>query len=181
MHSCCMCTLPLKPTRTNHWVTVLRDPISTFSLPSPFLFSRYDFMPNIYTFSINYIQLTMFHLLSISKRLSTHRLIPTAFSSLLSLLHFHGTLFSHYRRSNLATVPPPPTPTSSSRPSSHVNYPLLNYIPNFFETLLICTILLTLFLNAFAQLLVRGRIDRVLSQLGIGYGSSLHGRSAMNG
>ncbi len=89
---------------------------------------------------------------------------------MLSLLHFHGTLFSHYRRSQLAPVP---TPTQQSSP--HINYPLLNYIPNFFETLLICTILLTVFLNAFAQILVRGRVDRVLSGLGIGHGSTLHG------
>jgi len=47
-------------------------------------------------------------------------------------------------------------------------YPLLNYIPNLFETILICTILLTVSLNVIVRLLVKGRVDRVFSGLGIG-------------
>ena len=46
-------------------------------------------------------------------------------------------------------------------------YPLLNYVPNLFETALLGTIVLTVTVNTVAQLLVRGRVDRVLSGLGI--------------
>ncbi len=47
------------------------------------------------------------------------------------------------------------------------NYPLLNYLPNMFETILLSTILLTVALNAIVQLLVRGRIERPFIGLGI--------------
>ena len=57
-----------------------------------------------------------------------------------------------------------------------MQYPLLNYIPNIFETLLLGTILLTVFLNSLVQLLVRGRVDRVLSGLGVGPGAQLNGK-----
>ncbi|PPQ88335.1 hypothetical protein CVT25_012446 [Psilocybe cyanescens] len=136
----------------------------------------------IITIGIPLLQLTIFHILSISKRLSTHRLFPTALTSLLSLAHFHGTLFSHQLfkppiPSPSATVSDPPPATPQMSPylgRSTVNYPLLNYIPNIFESLLIVVILTTVFLNALVQLLVRGRIDRVLSGLGVGQGSMLH-------
>ncbi|KAH9484462.1 hypothetical protein JR316_0003944 [Psilocybe cubensis] len=135
----------------------------------------------IITIGIPLLQLTIFHVLSISKRLSTHRLFPTALTSLLSLAHFHGTLFSH----QLFKVPiPTPSATISDTTStpqvsphqgrSSVNYPLLNYIPNVFETFLIAVILTTIFLNVVMQLLVRGRVDRVLSGLGVGQGTMLH-------
>ncbi|KAF5330562.1 hypothetical protein D9619_005258 [Psilocybe cf. subviscida] len=134
----------------------------------------------IITFAIPLLQLTVFHLLSISKRLSTHRLIPTAITSFLSLLHFHGTLYSHFRKAKLAAAMIPTatsetTTSATSRPPlpTHVSYPLLNYIPNMFETFLISTILLTVLLNAVVQLLVRGRIERLFSGLGIGTGSAI--------
>ncbi|KAF8912185.1 hypothetical protein CPB84DRAFT_1761521 [Gymnopilus junonius] len=57
----------------------------------------------IITITIPLLQLFIFHLLSVSKRLSTHRFFPTLLSSVLSLAHFHGTLLSHffYRPSSL--------------------------------------------------------------------------------
>ncbi|KAF8969568.1 hypothetical protein BDZ97DRAFT_1653538 [Flammula alnicola] len=157
--------------------------LHVYSSPTTHLHKSVDNFPSrpdkhvIITITIPLLQLTMFHILSISKRLSTHRLLPTALTSMLSLAHFHGTLFSHFRKSRLALLLPPTTTSSGANPhrsSHHVTYPLLNYIPNMFETLLICTILLTVFLNALAQLLVRGRVDRVFSGLGIGQGSILH-------
>lgn len=69
------------------------------------------------------------------------------------------------------------TTSATSRPPlpAHVSYPLLNYIPNMFETFLISTILLTVLLNAVVQLLVRGRIERLFSGLGIGTGGAIQG------
>ena len=56
-------------------------------------------------------------------------------------------------------------------------YPLLNYIPNIFETALLATILLTVILNTLVQILVRGRVERVFSGLGLGLiMSSLQGQ-----
>ncbi|KAF8163684.1 hypothetical protein B0H34DRAFT_650577 [Crassisporium funariophilum] len=138
----------------------------------------------IITIAIPLLQLTAFHILSVSKRLSVHRLLPTALTSFLSLAHFHGTLFSHF----FFASPPTPSPSvttnsnSTTRPfrsspflsaTGKGSYPLLNYIPNIFETLLIGTILLTIVLNAIAQLLVRGRVDRLFSGLGVGSGTGL--------
>lgn len=114
----------------------------------------------------------MFHILSISKRLSTHRLIPTALTSILSLTHFHATIFFHLTKAPNSRVA---TPTATDLPATRIQrrflsadatYPLLNYVPNLFETALLATIFLTLTVNAIAQLLVRGRIDHVLSGLG---------------
>jgi len=45
-----------------------------------------------------------------------------------------------------------------------------------FETVLIGLVLLTIALNALVQLLVRGRVDRLLSGLGVGPGTSLQGK-----
>ncbi|KAJ7695984.1 hypothetical protein B0H17DRAFT_412996 [Mycena rosella] len=59
----------------------------------------------IVTITIPLLQLTIFHILSIRKRWSSHRLFPTALSSALSLLHFHMTLYSHYYA---RPAPPPP-------------------------------------------------------------------------
>ena len=132
----------------------------------------------------------MFHYLSISKRLSSHRLLPTTLTSVLSLLHFHTTLYSRLLSSKSAShavLPSTSTPTSSTSITSATdihasngspsgistindlsnNYPLLNYIPNMFETVLLSTILLTVALNAIVQLLVRGRIERPFIGLGI--------------
>ncbi|KAF8624121.1 hypothetical protein AX15_006030 [Amanita polypyramis BW_CC] len=154
----------------------------------------------IITIAIPLLQLTIFHYLSISKRLSTHRLIPTTLTSLLSLAHFHTTLFSRLSRARsptpdgLTILPIPLTPTlsapvpsaintgvSPSSQSSHLsatelnsNYPLLNYIPNMFETMLLLTIVLTVALNTIVQLLVRGRIERPFIGLGIINNGSEH-------
>ena len=68
-----------------------------------------------------------------------------------------------------------PTPPSYLKQLA-VQYSLLNYIPNIFETLLLGTILLTVVLNSLVQLLVRGRVDRVLSGLGVGRGAHLYGK-----
>ncbi|KAF8208714.1 hypothetical protein K438DRAFT_1812764 [Mycena galopus ATCC 62051] len=164
----------------------------------------------IVTITIPLLQLTVFHILSIRKRWSNHRLLPTALSSFLSLLHFHMTLYSHYyhRSPPLAPVLPnpqqpkiklplaadiPATPTplraSASFPAptppptgipppqsrgtlySHstgsASFPLLNYVPNAFETLLLLTIALTIVLNALTQLILTGRVARPLLGLGL--------------
>lgn len=166
-----------------------QDLTSTSSLPLPFLYCRYV-MSFEKTFDLTRIQLTMFHYLSISKRLSSHRLLPTTLTSVLSLLHFHTTLYSRLLSSksistaSLTVLPSTSTSTSSppitnihasngSQPSISTtndlsnNYPLLNYIPNMFETVLLSTILLTVALNTLVQLLVRGRIERPFIGLGI--------------
>ncbi|KAK2466636.1 hypothetical protein APHAL10511_000894 [Amanita phalloides] len=145
----------------------------------------------IITIAIPLLQLTIFHYLSISKRLSSHRLIPTTLTSVLSLVHFHSTLYFRYFSSNASASPSPtilPSTQSSTLSASipsatnthsnlqsrnfttnefNANYPLLNYIPNLFETALLLTILLTVALNAIVQLLVRGRIERLFIGLGI--------------
>ncbi|KDR73721.1 hypothetical protein GALMADRAFT_100588 [Galerina marginata CBS 339.88] len=167
--------------------------LHVYSSPIAHVFKPTDGSPSrpdkhvIITITIPLLQLTIFHILSISKRLSGHRLLPTALTSILSLAHFHGTLYSKLFFQSSSPSPSltaaasiTPTSTTAQRLSpylgrqSGVNYPLLNYIPNIFETLLICTILLTVFINAFVQLLVRGRVDRVLSGLGVGQGTALH-------
>ncbi|KAJ7075886.1 hypothetical protein B0H15DRAFT_916541 [Mycena belliarum] len=157
----------------------------------------------IVTITIPLLQLTIFHILSIRKRWSNHRLFPTALSSILSLLHFHTTLYSHYyARTTLhprlpdlqpkvklepsmelpshpvpsfpaptpppsGPVPPPPVRATYSRPSGSATFPLLNYVPNAFETLLISTITLTVVLNALTQLILTGRVERPLLGLGL--------------
>ncbi|ESK96491.1 hypothetical protein Moror_6999 [Moniliophthora roreri MCA 2997] len=126
------------------------------------------------TITIPLLQLTIFHMLSIRKRWSSHRFLPTALSSFLSLLHFHLTLFSHSFLStsvgevSLLTAPSNGTdPGSYSHPSGVTNYPILNYIPNMFETVLILLISLTIFLNVTTQLLLTGRIIKPLLGLGL--------------
>ncbi|KAJ6584747.1 hypothetical protein B0H19DRAFT_1206465 [Mycena capillaripes] len=156
----------------------------------------------IVTITIPLLQLTIFHILSIRKRWSNHRLFPTALASILSLLHFHTTLYSHYSarvtppplspdllkiQSNAspttpgkfaAPTPPPTSPGSPprplySRPTGYGNLPLLNYVPNAFETILILTISLTVVLNALTQLILTGSVSRPLLGLGLsGSGTS---------
>ncbi|KAJ7164656.1 hypothetical protein C8R43DRAFT_1232787 [Mycena crocata] len=154
----------------------------------------------IVTITIPLLQLTIFHVLSIRKRWSNHRLFPTALSSILSLLHFHMTLYSHYSARTTrpplfnevplvpkievptqpagnfaAPTPPPAGPTAAptparvlySRPTGSATFPLLNYVPNAFETLLILTIGLTVVLNALTQLILTGSIARPLLGLGL--------------
>ncbi|KAJ7935437.1 hypothetical protein B0H13DRAFT_1947791 [Mycena leptocephala] len=165
----------------------------------------------IVTITIPLLQLTIFHILSVRKRWSNHRLFPTALSSILSLLHFHMTLYSHYYArvtpaplspdiqpniqpplkidlpesptfpSKFPAPTPPPTgrvlPTSPralySHPTGSATFPLLNYVPNAFETLLLLTISLTVTLNALTQLILTGRVSRPLLGLGLsGSGTS---------
>ncbi|PFH51671.1 hypothetical protein AMATHDRAFT_142020 [Amanita thiersii Skay4041] len=159
----------------------------------------------IITITIPLLQLTIFHYLSISKRLSSHRLIPTALTSFLSLTHFHLTIFSRFllkvpTPSDIepALVPTPVTITSSAPmpgPTSqgpttirgtgtsglHSSYPLLNYIPNVFETILLSTILLTVSLNVIVQLLVRGQIERPFIGLRIANRSGMHDDRSSSG
>ncbi|KAF9532760.1 hypothetical protein CPB83DRAFT_580491 [Crepidotus variabilis] len=203
-------------------------PVAGFNGMSPFHLVSYAFLLHIYssplahgfhpadnspsrpdkhvtiTISIALLQLSMFHILSISKRLSTHRLLPTTLSSILSLIHFHTTILMHL--SNLPSTSPQvsptstiPTPTPSQSPASspfekrlsqrqlpsyigaNASYPLLNYVPNVIETILLGTIILTIGLNAIAQLLVRGRVDRLFSGLGLGGLSGEHDNNSLRG
>ncbi|TFK36378.1 hypothetical protein BDQ12DRAFT_654462 [Crucibulum laeve] len=136
------------------------------------------------TIAIPLLQLTMFHYLSASKRYSNHRLIPTTIISAISLTHFYYTLFTHFLYPSRAAISPsitmdgkPPLSSranSSSRPVMVRTHPLrtpalplLNYVPNIFDTMLILTIALTVILNVVVQLLVSGRVERVFSGLGL--------------
>ncbi|KAM6500194.1 hypothetical protein JOM56_003208 [Amanita muscaria] len=173
-----------------------------YSSPTTHLYRPLEGLPSrpdkhvIVTIAIPLLQLTIFHYLSISKRLSSHRLLPTTLTSLLSLVHFHMTIYHKYllpanpisaATTVTATQPtataslPIPSATNtrayspSGFPSSYdfgLNYPLLNYIPNMFETALLSTILLTIGLNVTVQLLVRGRVERPFIGLGLNNGSA---------
>ncbi|CAK5284403.1 unnamed protein product [Mycena citricolor] len=149
--------------------------------------------------TIPLIQLTIFHILAVRQRWSRHRLFPTALTSLLSLAHFHSTVYSQLHsvqnmfREDLGKATSelmPPTTTVSGefarptappalasdpmsiyfRPVEASVYPLLSY-PNIFETLLLCTIAMTVVLNAVTQLAVTGRVSRPLIGLGIPSGA----------
>lgn len=120
----------------------------------------------IFTIAIPLLQLTVFHVLSIRKRWSTHRLIPTALSSILSLIHFHTTLLMH-SYSSVPFHPEKDTLSSYSTPNGTANYPLLNYIPNLFETMLLITIVLTISLNCLTQVMLTGSVSRPLLGLGL--------------
>ncbi|KAK7455173.1 hypothetical protein VKT23_011044 [Stygiomarasmius scandens] len=154
------------------------------------------------TIAIPLLQITIFHILSVRKRWSSHRFLPTALSSFLSLLHFHITILAHSSLfssfpDSISTAEPPrvsmmssteytsASPASDpitttlsaanetisrpySSPTGTSSYPILNYIPNIFETLLLLTILLTIALNAITQLLLTGHVSKPLLGLGIG-------------
>jgi hypothetical protein len=81
----------------------------------------------------------MLHVLSVTKRWSHHRLVPTGIATVLSLTHFYCVLWS--------------SPTS---------YPLLNYMTCILESFLALAILLTISLNALTQILLEGTITRPL-------------------
>src|ERR1700735_1646403 len=81
----------------------------------------------------------MTHILGVNQRWSHQRLIPTAVTCILGLVHFHAVLWFS--------------------PSS---YPLLNYMPCLFESLLSLVTLLTIALNALTQLLLEGAVTRPL-------------------
>ncbi|KAF7778510.1 hypothetical protein Agabi119p4_2855 [Agaricus bisporus var. burnettii] len=122
------------------------------------------------TMGIPLLQSTMVHFLCISKKLSNHRLIPTALTSFLGLLHFHTTLL---RRGYLTILLP--LLSTRGRNSDNIfsgtgfksGYPLMNYFSCVVESVLICVILVTIILNALVQLLVNGRVDRLFTTLGI--------------
>lgn len=81
----------------------------------------------------------MAHGIGVKQRWAHHRLIPSATVSLLGLVHFHFVLWFS---------------TSS--------YPLLNYMPCLFETLLLSSILLAASLNTLTQLITQGVVTRPL-------------------
>jgi hypothetical protein len=81
----------------------------------------------------------MTHIMGIKKQWSNQRFVPTAIACLLGLTHFHAVLWFS--------------------PSS---YPLLNYMPCLFESLLALVTILTISLNAVTQLLLEGAITRPL-------------------
>lgn len=81
----------------------------------------------------------MIHILGVKQSWSRQRLIPTAITSILSLVHFHIVLWFS--------------------PSS---YPLLNYMPCLFESGLALVTLLAISLNALTQLLLEGSVTRPL-------------------
>lgn len=116
----------------------------------------------VMTITIPLIQFAIFHALSVSKKLSTHRLLPTTLTSFLSLTHFYCAIWF------FCFVPFEPTPEELKVPHARLltSYPILNYVPNIFETGLIATILLTVILNVIVQMVVRGRVDRLFSGLG---------------
>lgn len=85
------------------------------------------------------IQLTIVHSLGIKQSWSHHRLVPSAFVSIIALVHFHWVLWF-----------------------SDATYPLLNYMPCLFESILLSITLLAIFLNAFTQILTEGSLSRPL-------------------
>ncbi|KAG7093705.1 hypothetical protein E1B28_007359 [Marasmius oreades] len=123
------------------------------------------------TIAIPLLQLMIFHILSCRKRWSSHRFIPTALSSFLSLLHFHTTLFAHSMfESSSSPVISTTTGTKQhvySNPTGIGSYPILNYVPNLFETVLLLLITLTILLNVATQLLLTGKITKPLLGLGL--------------
>src|SRR5260221_9072418 len=169
MHSCCIFIRLLLRMDFILQMVCRLDLISTLLLQLPLPSYKYALSrPSPGYPTNNSSQLSIFHVLSISKRLSRHRLIPTALTSMLSLTHFHTTIFFHFATPIATGLPASKTHRGSIRYiSAGANYPLLNYVPNLFETVLLVTILLTVTVNSMAQLLVRGRIDHVLSGLGI--------------
>ena len=114
-------------------------------------------------------QLSIFHVLSISKRFSSHRLLPTTLTSSLSLIHFHTALYFYFRKSDPVTPARSATNIQASGSpqqnepyiAANGRYPLLNYVPNMIETALLLIIFLTVFVNALVQLLIQGRIYRL--------------------
>jgi hypothetical protein len=79
------------------------------------------------------------HILGIKQRWAYHRLVPTAATSILALIHFHIVLWS-----------------------SPLSYPLLNYMPCLFDSFLALITVLTVALNALTQILLEGAITRPL-------------------
>ncbi|KAI6045632.1 hypothetical protein EDC04DRAFT_2634109 [Pisolithus marmoratus] len=93
----------------------------------------------VFTIILPLLHLTIVHCLGIKQKWSNHRLIPSAVVTLLGLIHFHAVLW--YSKSS---------------------YPLLNYMPCLFESLLLSFIILAVFLNVLAQFVTEGSITRPL-------------------
>ncbi|KAF8559853.1 hypothetical protein OG21DRAFT_1503072 [Imleria badia] len=93
----------------------------------------------VFTLILPLLQLTIMHCLGIRQSWSNHRLIPSAFVSIIALFHFHWVLWF-----------------------SDSTYPLLNYIPCLFESVLLFVTLLAIFLNALTQIVAEGAVSRPL-------------------
>ncbi|KIY46972.1 hypothetical protein FISHEDRAFT_21652, partial [Fistulina hepatica ATCC 64428] len=140
---------------------------------SPFVhehrsFSNLPSRPDKHTcmsIAIPLVELIMFHVLSIVKPMSNHRFWPTAVSSFLSIAVFNLT--------NLAYLGYHVTFSDTLKqlidPTDVKPYPIANFAPNVFETLLIFTTASTVLLNAVTQLLLLGKIDKPLVGLGMVY------------
>src|ERR1700722_18765274 len=77
------------------------------------------------------------HILGVKQRWSYYRLVPTATTGILGLIHFHAVLWF-----------------------TQSNYPLLNYMPCLFESFLALVTILAISLNALTQILLEGAVTR---------------------
>ncbi|KAF8844547.1 hypothetical protein BDN67DRAFT_962924 [Paxillus ammoniavirescens] len=93
----------------------------------------------VLTIMLPLFQLAIVHCLGIKQRWSNHRLVPSTFVSLLGLMHFHWVLWF-----------------------SDSSYPLLNYMPCLFESILLFVTLLAIFLNVLTQVVTEGSVSRPL-------------------
>ncbi|KAH7929644.1 hypothetical protein BV22DRAFT_1002256 [Leucogyrophana mollusca] len=93
----------------------------------------------VLTIILPLLQLTLIHLMGIKQRWSNHRFIPSALVGILGLLHFHAVLWF-----------------------SDSSYPLLNYMPCLFESILVGITLLAIFLNILTQVVTEGSVTRPL-------------------
>ncbi|KAH0827116.1 hypothetical protein J3R83DRAFT_4804 [Lanmaoa asiatica] len=93
----------------------------------------------VFTIILPLLQLTLLHCLGIKQTWSNHRLVPSAFVSITALVHFHWVLWF-----------------------SDSTYPLLNYMPCLFESLLLSVTFLAVFLNGLTQILAEGSVSRPL-------------------
>ncbi|EGN95720.1 hypothetical protein SERLA73DRAFT_162489, partial [Serpula lacrymans var. lacrymans S7.3] len=93
----------------------------------------------IFTIILPLFQLAMVHFIGIRRRWSHQRLVPSSIISILSLTHFHAVLWF-----------------------SESSYPLLNYMPCLFESILVSVTLLAIFLDIMTQILTEGSITRPL-------------------
>ncbi|KAG9318745.1 hypothetical protein JVU11DRAFT_844 [Chiua virens] len=107
--------------------------------------SKLDGLPSrpdkhvVFTIILPLLQLSIVHCIGIKQAWSNHRLIPSALISVIALVHFHWVLWF-----------------------SESTYPLLNYMPCLFESILLAVTLLAIFLNALTQILAEGSVSRPL-------------------
>ncbi|KIJ69205.1 hypothetical protein HYDPIDRAFT_172656 [Hydnomerulius pinastri MD-312] len=93
----------------------------------------------LFTIILPLLQLAIIHCLGIRQKWSNHRLVPSAFVSILALIHFHAVLWF-----------------------SDSSYPLLNYMPCLFESILLSVTILAMFLNVLTQVVTEGSVTRPL-------------------